>query len=128
MLYHLRRLWALTHDCREAKERRPKNFLTHAQADLAITAKAAKRIGRYLDAHGKVNNSLARDERCIEFIAGSLIKIVVGDLRQELWGPDPKHRPSILSGRELLLPRRPICIRKLKSAKVAARQIREDEG
>jgi hypothetical protein len=107
--------------------RSPKDFLTNAPADPKILAKALSRIDPYLEAHPNDNHHLARDRRCSEFIARSLIKVVADDVFGERFGPEPEQRPSIRNGLDLIA-QADRMYPKIEICEVAERQIRAMTG
>jgi hypothetical protein len=75
------RLW-LYQLLRGRLPRSPKDWLIRVHAEPAIVARVIKEIEPYLKSNGTVNNRLARDNRCIEFIGKNLIKEVASEIAE----------------------------------------------
>jgi len=63
--------------------RSPKGWLTQVHTEPAIIDRVKKEIEPYLKSNGTVNNRLARDSRCIEFIGENLIKDVASEIAKQ---------------------------------------------
>lgn len=63
--------------------RNPKDWLTRVHVEPGTVARVIKEIEPYLKSIGAVNNRLARDRRCSEFIGKNLIKDVASEIAEQ---------------------------------------------